>query len=310
MKHSRIVASVNNSTKYFDPETLARIRPIGLRARTLVEGLVSGMHRSALRGQSLEFSQHREYVPGDDLRQVDWKVFARSDKHYVRQYEDETNLTAMLLLDHSESMDYGSNPSGLSKLEYAELIACSLGYLITSQQDSVGLATFSDQIHGWLKPSSSPTQLDDIVHLIEKPRAAALKSKIPHILQQCVERLNKPHLVILLSDLLDELPAVLRAFELLQLAGHDLLVLHLVDRWELTFPFDQTAEFTGLEGMAPLVVDPLLVGGAYRRAMQDFCRQLEIGCLQRQADYFRLVSDESLAINLPSLLSRRSLRQR
>ncbi len=145
---------MNSLPKYFDPETLARISPLGLRALTLVEGLVAGKHRSPLRGQSLEFSQHREYVPGDDLRQVDWKVFARSDKHYVRQYEDETNLTAMLLLDVSESMDYRSNANGLSKLEYAQLIVCSLGYLVTSQQDSIGLATFSASIENWLRPAA------------------------------------------------------------------------------------------------------------------------------------------------------------
>jgi uncharacterized protein (DUF58 family) len=301
---------VNSSTKYFDPETLARIRPLGLRALTLVEGLVAGLHRSPLRGQSLEFSQHREYVPGDDLRQVDWKVFARSDKHYVRQYEDETNLTAMILLDESESMEYRSNPNGLSKLEYAQLIACSLGYLITAQHDSVGLATFTESIGAWLRPGSSPAQLDDMIRLMEQPRNQSKKSQLQRVLQSCLDRLSKPNLIILLSDLLDDSAGTLRACELLQLAGHDLLVLHVLDPWELSFPFDQTAEFTGLESFPALTVDPLMIAGAYRRAMSEFCRDLELGCLKREADYYRLCSNESLAVSLPQVLGRRSLRRR
>lgn len=301
---------MNSLPKYFDPETLARISPLGLRALTLVEGLVAGKHRSPLRGQSLEFSQHREYVPGDDLRQVDWKVFARSDKHYVRQYEDETNLTAMLLLDVSESMDYRSNANGLSKLEYAQLIACSLGYLVTSQQDSIGLATFSASIENWLRPGSSPAQLEDMIRLMEQPRSRVLKSDLPSVLQQCQDRLNKPNLIIVLSDLLDDVDKTLRSFELLNLASHDLMVLHLLDPWELTFPFDQTAEFDGLEEIPGVLIDPLTIGGAYRRAMQEFCQQIELGCRKRDADYYRMTTEQSLAVSLPNVLSQRSLRRR
>lgn len=277
---------------------------------TLVEGLVAGKHRSPLRGQSLEFSQHREYVPGDDLRQVDWKVFARSDKYYVRQYEDETNLTAMLLLDESESMDYRSNRSGLSKLEYGQLIACSLGYLITTQQDSVGLATFSSQLHQWLRPSSSPTQLNDMIRVIEQPRSPEQRSNLAQVLKQCLERLSKPNLLIIISDLLDDEQSIMRGFQLLQLAGHDLLVLHILDPWELTFPFDQTTQFEGLEQIPSLIIDPLMIAAAYRRAAVEFCQRLERGCRHCQADYYRLTTNQSLAVGLPEILARRSLRRR
>jgi len=296
-------------TKYFDPETLARIRPLGVRARTLVEGLVAGQHRSPLRGQSLEFSQHREYVPGDDLRQVDWKVFARSDKYYVRQYEDETNLTAMILVDQSQSMDYQSNPLGLSKLEYSQLIACSLAYLITSQQDSVGLATFTDRVHDWLRPSGSPAQLDDAVRLLEQPRTGAMNSDIAAVLMEAASRLPKPNLIVLVSDLLDDLPAILKSVKALHFAGHDLLVLQVLDRYELSFPFDDAQEFDGLEDLGSLVADPLMIAGAYRTAMQELCQAIEMGCMQSRCDYFRLVTDESLAVSLPSLLSKRLTRK-
>jgi uncharacterized protein (DUF58 family) len=296
-------------TKYFDPETLARIQPLGIRARTLVEGLVAGLHRSPLRGQSLEFSQHREYVPGDDLRQVDWKVFARSDKYYVRQYEDETNLTAMILLDQSESMDYRSNTRGLSKMEYAEMIACSLVFLITTQQDSVGAATFTDRVHQWLRPSSSPAQMDDVIRLLEMPRDGnSKKSDLVEVLNQCSVRLAKPNLIVLLSDLFDDLPSVMQALSVLRRAGHDVLVIQILDPWELDFPFDSTVEFQGLEGLGALTADPLLIAGAYRKAISDYCRQAEVGCLRINSDYFRVSTDQLLSVTLPNILSRRLTR--
>lgn len=299
---------MKNSPKYFDPETLAQIRPLALRARTLIEGWLSGMHRSPLRGQSLEFSQHREYVPGDDMRQIDWKVFARSDKYYVRQYEDETTLTAMILVDRSQSMDYCSQPQGLSKLDYACLIACSLVYLITAQQDSVGLATFSSRIDDWLHPSNQPSQLDNTVRLLDLPIKEPRASRVDQALHQCAGRLNKPHLIVVLSDWLDDIEPTLQALKLLRCAGHDLLVMHLLDPWEASFPFDQTCEFSGLESDDSLVADPLLIAGAYRQAMADFCRQFQMGCLSINCDYYRLQTDQSLSVCLPNLLAHRLLR--
>jgi uncharacterized protein (DUF58 family) len=216
----------------------------------------------------------------------------------------------MVLLDESESMEYRSNPNGLSKLEYAQLIACSLGYLITAQHDSVGLATFTESISAWLRPASSPANLDDMIRLMEQPRNQTKKSRLSRVLQQCLDRLSKPNLIILLSDLLDDTTEVLRSFELLQLAGHDLLVLHVLDPWELSFPFDRTAEFVGLESIPAIAIDPLMIAGAYRRAMYDFCRELELGCLNREADYYRLTTEQSLAISLPQVLGRRSLRRK
>ncbi len=299
---------MNKSQKYFDPDTLARIRPLGLRARTLVEGLIAGLHRSPLRGQSIEFSQHREYVPGDDLRQVDWKVFARSDKYYLRQYEDETNLTCYLLLDQSESMLYRGHPQGLSKLEYAQLIACSLAYLVITQQDRVGLATFSHEIDGWLPPSSSPSQFEDMIRLMEQ-RPGGLKTDLAGVLEHCMRRTGKPGLVILLSDMFDDVDKLLSAVKLLRFAGHDALLLQVLDPHEITFPFEQMARFEGLEGISPIVTDPLMIGGAYRQAMAKFCKQLEVGCQQLDVDFFRLRSDESLAAALPRILSSRLVRR-
>lgn len=302
--------------KYFDPETLARIGPLGLRARTLVEGLVAGLHRSPVRGHSIEFAQHREYVPGDDLRQVDWKVYARSDKYHLKQYEDETSLTCYLLVDHSESMLYGqhdlqSEPihtaSGLSKLQYAQLIAFSLAYLVIEQRDFAALLTFSDRIDDWLPPSGSPAQFEDMVSVMERASHHP-KTDLASVLQQASQRLARRGLVVLISDLLDDVQSVLKSLRLLRLMGHDALLIHVLDRDEVEFPFNSMARFEGLENQPHVVADPRMIAQAYRQAVKEFCQQLEVGCRQIGIDYFRVLTDESLAASLPSILAARSLR--
>jgi uncharacterized protein (DUF58 family) len=300
---------VNKSQKYFDPETLASIRPFGLRARTLVEGLVAGLHRSPLRGHSIEFAQHREYVPGDDLRQVDWKVYARSDRYYLKQYEDETTLTCYLLLDQSESMLYRGQRSHLSKLEYAQLIACSLAYLVISQQDSVGLVSFSSKIDGWLPASGAPSQFDDLLNIMEDSPHGK-RTSLSAVLSETIARLNRPSLLILLSDMFDDMQEMTRALKLVHHAGHDLMLLLVLDRDEVEFPFDRMTEFEGLENVPPLTTDPLLIAGAYRRAVSDFQQQLKVCCQQLNADFFCMTTDESLARSLPKILATRSMRAR
>ncbi len=299
---------MNKSQKYFDPETLARIRPLSLRARTLVEGLIAGLHRSPLRGQSIEFSQHREYVPGDDVRQVDWKVYARSDKYYLRQYEDETNFTCNLLLDQSESMQYRGRANSLSKLEYGQLIACSLAYLIIAQQDRAGLITFSDDIEDWLRPSSSPNQFDDMIRLMETATGKQ-RTQLSRVIEHTIAQLSTRGLLVIISDLFDDIEQLLAALKLVRFAGHDAILLHVLDPAELTFPFDQMSRFEGLEGISPVVTDPLLIGGAYRKAVAAFCKQLEVGCQQLSLDYYLLRTDESLAVALPRVLSSRLMRR-
>jgi uncharacterized protein (DUF58 family) len=298
---------VSTSQKYFDPETLARIRPLGLRARTLVEGLVSGLHRSPLRGHSIEFAQHREYTAGDDLRQVDWKVYARSDKYYLKQYEDETTLTCYLLVDHSESMQYRGRPNGLSKLQYAQLVAFSLAYLVIEQRDYAGLVTFSEDIDDWLPPSGSQSQFEDMVRVMEAAEARR-KTDLPKVIEQVVRRLGRRGLVVLISDMLADVDGVLKSMKLLRHAGHDALLIHVLDRDEVDFPFDRMSRFEGLEGAAPLVTDPMLIASAYRTAIAAFCSTLEVGCRQMDIDYFRVLTDESLAAALPRVLSSRSSR--
>jgi uncharacterized protein (DUF58 family) len=295
---------VNASAKYFDPETLARIQPLGLRARSLVEGLIAGMHRSPLKGRSIEFAQHREYTPGDDTRQVDWKVYARSDKFYLKQFEDETNLQCTLLLDVSESMSFRAPGSALSKLEYAQLIAASLGYLVLTQQDAIGLAIFTNDIETWLPPSASPTRFEDMLHALETI-PSQVRSDIPQAITLLAQRLRRPGLVVLISDLLGDVDRTLAALKLLNFQRHDVLVLQVLDRMETDFKLDRATRFIGLEGLPSVATDPRFIGAAYRRAVHDFLQRLRAGCQQLGMDYYLLQSDESLAIALSHVLARR-----
>lgn len=295
---------MNTSPKYFDPETLAQIQPLGLRARTLVEGLIAGLHRSPLRGHSIEFAQHREYAPGDDVRQVDWKVFARSDKYYLKQYEDETNLSCYLLLDQSESMQYQGDASSLSKLEYAQLVVCSLAYLVVMQQDRVGLVTFSSEIDDWLHASSSPSQFEDMIRVMQKENPDQ-RTDLAGVVEQVVRRAGKPGLLVLISDMFDDMERLLGMLKMVRHAGYDAMLLHILDRDELTFPFEQMSRFEGLEDPSHLVTDPHLIGGIYRKAIARFCRELESGCQQLDMDYFCLQTDQSLAVALSRVLASR-----
>lgn len=295
---------MSKSQKYFDPETLSRIQPLGLRAKTLIEGLVAGLHRSPLRGQSIEFAQHREYVPGDDLRQVDWKVYARSDRYYLKQYEDETNLVCNIMLDQSESMLYKGRTSSLSKLEYGQLIACSLAYLTISQQDSAGLIRFGQVIEDWIPATSAPSLLDDMIQVLERP-AAASKTNLPDVLAEVTSRLTKPSLIILISDLLDDVDRTLKAIKMLRYAGHDFMLMHVLDRDEVDFPFDHVAQFEGLEQLPSLVTDPLMIAGAYRKAAAEFRSRVQVGCQSLNAECYGLATEQSLTSALPEVLARR-----
>ena len=298
---------MNASAKYFDPETLARIGPLGLRARSLVEGLIAGMHRSPLKGRSIEFAQHREYTPGDDTRQVDWKVYARSDKIYLKQFEDETNLQCTLLLDISESMAYRGPSSPLSKLQYAQLVTASLGYLVLSQQDAVGLATFKKEIETWLAPSASPTRWDDLLHALESTEGQPTteRSDIAQAITLLAARLKRRGLIVLVSDLLNDAEKTLAALKLLKYQRHDVLIMHVLDRTEVDFQFDRATRFVGLEGYTSVAADPRFVGGAYRKAMQQFIGMLRSGCEQLGMDYHLLTTDESLANALSHMLAHR-----
>ncbi len=295
--------------KFLDPRTLAKLHGLELRARRIVEGYVAGMHRSPYHGFSVEFAEHREYVPGDDLRYVDWKVFGKTDKVYLKQYEEETNLVCYLLLDTSESMRYKSDPASLSKLEYAQCIAAALSYLILHQQDSVGLVTFDQEIRTLLRPSGHPSHLKQLLHVMEESRAQRKTATGP-IFHDLAERLKKRGVVIILSDLFDNVPAMMAGLKHFRHRRHEVVVFQVLDPAELDFPFEQPTMFQGLEELPDVLSDPRSLRRAYLEEFGSFLKQVQQGCREQRADYVQMRTDQTLDVPLAAYLASRMTRAR
>ncbi len=290
--------------KFLDPQTLAKLQGLELRARSIVEGYVSGVHRSPFHGFSIEFAEHREYSPGDDLRYVDWKVFGKSDKIYLKQYEEETNLVSYLLLDTSESMRYKSDRAALSKLEYAQCVAAALSYLILQQQDSVGLATFDSEIRSLVRPSSNPSHLKQLLHVMEHAEPQR-KTHTGPIFHDLAERLKRRGLVLILSDLFDDVPSMLAGLKHFRHRRHDVIVFHVLDPAELEFPFRQTTLFRGMEQMPDVLTDPHALRQAYLDEFGKFLQSVRKGCRGQRVDYVLLRTDHSLEVALSSYIASR-----
>jgi len=293
---------VESSLKSLDPRTLAKLQGLTLRARRIVEGFVAGLHRSPYRGFSVEFAEHREYVPGDDIRHLDWKVFGRTDKFYLKQYEDETNLICYLVLDVSESMSYRGPDSALSKLEYAQCIAAALAWLVLQHQDAVGLITFDRQIRDYVPPSNSPSRLNELLAVMEQTPSAN-KTAVGTTFQQLAQKLTKRGVVLVISDLFDEAKSVLNGLRHLRHRQHDLAVLQILDPAELSLPFDRPTLFRGLEGMPALTTQPRAIRTAYQSELDSFLKQIKRGCLDNSIDYRLVSTDQSFDVALSAFLS-------
>lgn len=277
-----------------DPATLARVEGLDLRTRFLVEGLMSGRHRSPFRGFSVEFVEHRRYSQGDDLKHLDWKVFGRTDKYYVKQYEQESNLQLMLVVDGSESMSYRSDPHGLTKYEYGSLIAAGLAYLILQQADAVGLVRFDEQPQRVIRTTSNPAQFNSIIRELEQPPSGG-KTHIRGVLDALAEQLVRRHIVVLISDLFDDADDLIRGIRHLRHRRHEPIVLHVLDHAELEFPFSQWTRFKGLEGFEPLLTEPRMVRERYLAEVRRFQEKVRHGCHELMADY--VVFDTSRPID-------------
>ena len=291
--------------RFLDPAVLARIGSLELRARTVVEGFLTGLHRSPLKGFSVEFAEYRPYLPGDDLSTIDWKVFARTDRHYVKRYEEETNLRAYLILDVSASMRYGTG--ALTKLEYGSCLAASLAYLLRRQRDSAGLTTFDDRIRTLLPPSSRPGQLRAMLHALDTqaPGAATDAGRLLHQLADVVARRG---LVVLISDLLDDPARVIDGLRHLRFRGGDVLVFQVLDPAELTFPFEGAATFRDLESDERVVTDPAAVRAGYLAALESHIDEYRRELRSSGIDYRLLDTSAPLDVALHSFLSVRSRR--
>lgn len=290
-----------------DPATLAGLNGLELRARRIVEGYVAGLHRSPYRGFSNEFAEHREYAPGDDLRYVDWKVFGKSDRFYLKQFEEETNLLCYLLLDTSESMQYKSSHAPLSKFEYAQCAAAALAYLVLHQRDAVGLVTFDEDVRQLIRPSSNPTQLKQLLHVMEQT-SAERKTRTGPIFHDLAERLGRRGVVVVLSDLFDDADSMLTGLKHLRHRRHDVVVLHVLDPAEIDFPFQQVTMFKGLETLGNVVAEPRSLRAAYQRELQAFITRIRSGCRGQQIDYVLIRTDQPLDSTLRTFLAARGKR--
>jgi uncharacterized protein (DUF58 family) len=289
------------------PEVIKRIGRLEIRARHIVEGLLSGMHRSPYFGQSVEFLQHRQYAPGDDLRRVDWKVWAKQDRLYVKQYEEDTNLRCCLLVDVSESMAYGSGP--LTKCDYAVTAAAALAYLLLRQQDAVGCAVFDERIRQAIPIRTSTSHLTTIVRALE-PKQPEAKTRLYDVLAKVAETYPRRGMMILISDLLVEPDDAHRGLRLLRKLGHDVLVLHVLDDDELDFPFARPARFEGLETADHVTCNPRALREGYLKSLDEFLAALRHGCARDNVDYALIRTSMPLDAALTAFLKHRQRERR
>ncbi len=295
--------------RYLDPKVLDRVEGLELKARLVVEGYVSGLHRSPFRGFSVEFAEHREYVPGDDTRFLDWKVFGKTDRLYIKRYEDETNLEAHLVVDVSESMTYRGDDVTWSKLDYARWAAGALAYLITQQQDAVGLALFDDQVRKTLPTGSNPLHLKNVFATLDAAKPTG-STGVGRALREVGDALRRRGLVLLFSDLLDDPLAVARGLKMIRHRGHEMILFHVLDHDETTFPFERLTRFEGLEGLPTVVADPAALRAAYLQEVEGFRRSMRRACHANRIDYVPMDTSDSLGVVLQAYLSKRAARRR
>ncbi len=287
-----------------DPRTLADLEGLALRTRYIIEGLLTGTHRSAHLGYSTEFSQHRPYVPGDELRHVDWKALGRTDRLYVKQFHDETNLTCTFLLDASASMSYRGARSPLSKFEYASCLVMSLAWLLRHQGDAISLTTFSDKPLRILPPAANDARLAEMIELIESTIPAG-PSVIDVALRTWASGVGRRQLVVVVSDLFGDAGKVTHVLGDLDRFGHEVIVFQLCDRDEVEFPFEQHTCFADLESPESMSLDAESWREAYLHAFNEFNQQIRLACRQSSIDLCQLITDEPLAAALGNFLTTR-----
>jgi len=293
------------SFKYLDFDTLGRIRNMHLLAKTVVEGFILGLHRSPYRGFSVEFAEYRQYSPGDEIRHLDWKLYGKTDRYYVKQYEEETNLNCHILLDTSGSMGYGSG--AVTKLQYGCYLAAALAYFMMMQRDSTGLALFDTQIRSLIPPRSRQTHLHLMLAELENLKGSGATG-LGKPLHDLAEGIKRRGLIVLISDLFDEPEDVLSGLQHFKFLGNDVIVFHIADQAELEFPFDRVTEFIDPETDERIVTAPSRVRGEYLAEMEAFYDVFRRGCADLRVDYKLLDTSTPLELALSEYLYQRSRR--
>ena len=298
--------------KYFRPEVLGRISRLELRARHVVEGFVSGMHKSPYKGFSVQFASHRAYVPGDDIRHLDWRVYAKADRFFIKEYEEETNMRVHLLLDCSHSMAYPEHPGTgrMTKWDYAATVAASLAHLLVHQQDGVGLTLFDAGIRAQLPVSTHRAALLNLVHTVEA-NPPAKRTDVKMVFHELASRIPRRGMVVLLSDLLTDVDELVRGLQRFRFGRHDLLVLHVLDHDELEFPFTDRTLFEGMEQVdLEVLTDPQSLRASYLEAVQGFISKVRRACLDNRIDYALMSTADGVDVALTTFLASRMRHRR
>lgn len=292
----------------FDPTALARYGSLTLIARAVVEGFLTGVHQSPYKGSSVEFAEHRQYYPGDEIRHVDWRAFGKTDRYYIKEFEEETNLKAHLLLDASGSMGYCGQ--GVSKFTYAQYVAASLAYLMLHQLDAVGLAVHDTRLRQQIQPRASAKQLPLLIDALEKTQPGGETALAP-LWHELAGRLKRRGLIVVLSDCFERVGPLLQALRHFRHRGHEVLLLHLLAPEEIEFPFTQWTQFRNLEVAGhQLLVDPRRLRQEYLRNFQAFCQELRDQAGKMQVDYHLLRTDQPVDAALGLYLTRRQRRSK
>ncbi|NQT20379.1 MAG: DUF58 domain-containing protein [Planctomycetes bacterium] len=271
-----------DSRRFLSPEMLKKMAHLSIKSRTVVEGSVTGAHRSPYKGFSTEFADHREYVKGDDLKHLDWRIYARSERHYIKQYEENTNLKAYILIDSSGSMAYASN--GMSKYEYACYLTAGLSYTIINQQDSAGLAIFDEKIQNYFPPKSTVSHLRAMLDALVEVRPAA-ETDTSVALHTMAEMLKRRGMIVIISDLMDEPEHVIKGLAHFKQRRHDVIVFHVLDDYELNFPFEKNSEFLDMETGERIRVAPKEIKQEYAQELTQFLDTYKRACFENGIDY-------------------------
>ena len=288
--------------KYLEPEMVARLSNMSLRARLVVEGYIIGQHKSPFHGFSVEFAEHRAYGPGDEIRHIDWKLYGKTDRFFVKQYEEETNLRSYILLDTSRSMEYKSDK--ISKLDYGNYLSAALAYLMINQQDGVGLTLFDNQIQTFIPPRSKPSHVNTILTHLDKT-GSAKDTDVGIVLHEMAERIKKRGLIILISDLFDETENIINGLKHFRHNKQEIIVFHIMDRKELEFDFTNRTKFKDMETNEQITTEPWKIRKVYQKSIQSYQNELRLKCREQKIDYVPLFTYQRLDLALNEYLKKR-----
>ena len=288
--------------KYLDPRIINTLDNLQLKAKLIVEGFMTGLHKSPFHGFSVEFSEHRSYTQGDETKNIDWKLWSKTDKYYIKRFEEETNLLCHLFLDSSESMNFTSN--NITKFDYAQLLSAALSYLIINQRDSLGMHIFDSEIRQTIKPKSTKSHLNTILSIMDQMHIGK-QTNISKILHQGAEKIKKRGLIILVSDLFDDPIKIINALKHLRYYKHEVLVFHILDEQEIALNYNEKILFEDLESKQTIIADPWQINKAYKKEIEEVIQYFKTECSAINVNYNLLLTSQLLDSALYEFLNKR-----